>query len=64
MDSPYLLVVDSSPDQAQLIKSFLRNAGLAVRVLGADNVLGYIGQPILQVRIPGADHRQIGVEVL
>lgn len=41
MDSPYLLVVDSSPDQAQLIKSFLRNAGLAVRVANASNPSEY-----------------------
>ena len=41
MDSPYLLVVDSSPDQAQLIKSFLRNAGLAVRVANASSLSEY-----------------------
>ena len=38
MDSAYLLVIDSSPDNAQLINSFLRNAGLAVRVVSASNL--------------------------
>ena len=35
MDSIYLLVIDDSPDHAQVINSFLRNAGLAVRVVNA-----------------------------
>lgn len=35
MDSVYLLVIDDSPDHAQVINSFLRNAGLAVRVVNA-----------------------------
>jgi len=35
MDSTYLLVVDSSPNRAQGINSFLRNAGVAVRVINA-----------------------------
>ena len=38
MDSAYLLVIDSSPDHAQLVNSFLRNAGLAVRVVSASNL--------------------------
>lgn len=38
MDSTYLLVIDSSPDHAQVTNSFLRNAGLAVRVVSAANV--------------------------
>jgi diguanylate cyclase (GGDEF)-like protein len=38
MDSAYLLVIDSSPDHAQLINSFLRNAGLAVRVVSASTL--------------------------
>lgn len=37
MDSSYLLVIDSSPDNAQIINSFLRNAGMAVRVANASN---------------------------
>ena len=35
MDSNHLLVIDSSPDHAQIINSFLRNAGIAVRVVNA-----------------------------
>jgi diguanylate cyclase (GGDEF)-like protein len=35
MDSAYLLVIDDSPDHAQVINSFLRNAGVAVRVVSA-----------------------------
>ena len=35
MDSAYLLVIDNSPDHAQIINSFLRNAGIAVRVVNA-----------------------------
>jgi len=35
MDSAYLLVIGDSPDHAQVINSFLRNAGLAVRVVNA-----------------------------
>ena len=37
MDSSYLLVIDESPDHAQVIISFLRNAGMAVRVAKASN---------------------------
>jgi CheY-like chemotaxis protein len=37
MDSAYLLVIDNSPDHAQVTSSFLRNAGLAVRVVSASN---------------------------
>ncbi|MBT8069536.1 MAG: EAL domain-containing protein [Gammaproteobacteria bacterium] len=35
MDSAYLLVIDASPDHAQVLNSFLRNAGIAVRVVNA-----------------------------
>ena len=38
MDSAYLLVVDESPDHAQVINSFLRNAGLAVRVVSGSDI--------------------------
>jgi len=38
MDSAYLLVIDNSPDHAQLINSFLRNAGIAVRVINASGL--------------------------
>lgn len=38
MDSSYLLVIDSSPDHAQVINSFLRNAGMAVWVANASNL--------------------------
>ncbi len=38
MDSAYLLVIDNSPDHAQLINSFLRNAGIAVRVVNASGI--------------------------
>ncbi len=34
MDGAYLLVIDNSPDHVQVIKSTLRNAGLAVWVIG------------------------------
>lgn len=37
MDSAYLLVIDDSPDHAQVINSYLRNAGLAVRVVNASD---------------------------
>ena len=37
MDSTYLLVIDNSPDHAQVINSFLRNAGVAVRVVNASS---------------------------
>ena len=37
MDSTYLLVIDSSPNRAQGINSFLRNAGLAVRVINVSS---------------------------
>ena len=35
MHSAYLLVVDSSPDHAQVVNSFLRNSGVAVRIVSA-----------------------------
>jgi diguanylate cyclase (GGDEF)-like protein len=35
MLSAHLLVIDSSPDHAQVINSFLRNSGVAVRVVSA-----------------------------
>ncbi len=35
MRSAYLLVIDKSPDHAQVINSFLRNSGVAVRVVSA-----------------------------
>jgi len=35
MHSAYLLVIDKSPDHAQAINSFLRNSGVAVRVVSA-----------------------------
>lgn len=38
MDSAYLLIIDSSPDHAQVINSFLRNSGMAVSVV---NVSGF-----------------------
>ena len=38
MHSTYLLVIDDSPDHAQVINSFLRNAGVAVRVVNASNI--------------------------
>ena len=38
MHSAYLLVIDSSPDHAQVINSFLRNSGIAVRVVSASNM--------------------------
>jgi diguanylate cyclase (GGDEF)-like protein len=38
MDSAYLLVIDNSTDHAQVINSFLRNAGMAVRVVSASNL--------------------------
>jgi len=37
MDSTYLLIIDNSPDHAQVINSFLRNAGVAVRVVNASS---------------------------
>jgi diguanylate cyclase (GGDEF)-like protein len=37
MDSANLLIIDKSPDHAQLINSFLRNSGLAVQVISAAN---------------------------
>ena len=38
MHSAYLLVIDDSPDHAQVINSFLRNSGVAVRVVSASNM--------------------------
>jgi len=35
MSSNYLLVIDNSPDHAQAVNSFLRNSGVAVRVVSA-----------------------------
>ncbi len=35
MHSAYLLVIDNSPDHAQVINSFLRNSGVAVNVVSA-----------------------------
>ena len=39
MDSAYLLVIDDSPDHAQVLNSFLRNAGMAVTVVNATDFL-------------------------
>ena len=38
MDSAYLLIIDNSPDLAQMTNSFLRNAGMAIRVVSATNI--------------------------
>jgi len=38
MDSAYLLIIDDSPDLAQMTNSFLRNAGMAIRVVSAANI--------------------------
>ena len=38
MHSAYLLVIDNSPDHAQVINSFLRNSGIAVRVVSASGL--------------------------
>ncbi len=38
MHSAYLLVIDGSPDHAQVINSFLRNSGVAVRVVNANGM--------------------------
>jgi len=37
MDSTYLLIIDNSPDHAQVINSFLRNAGIVVRVINTSS---------------------------
>ncbi len=37
MDSANLLIIDKSPDHAQVINSYLRNSGLAVQVISASN---------------------------
>jgi len=37
MDSAYLLIIDNTPDLAQMTNSFLRNAGMAIRVVNATN---------------------------
>ena len=50
MDSTYLLVIDNSPDHAQVINSFLRNAGVAVRVVSASNLHDL--EQVLQEKIP------------
>jgi len=39
MHSNYLLVIDSSPDHAQVVNSFLRNSGMAVRVVSASGIV-------------------------
>lgn len=47
MDSAYLLVIDDAPDHAQVINSFLRNAGVAVRVVsatGTDELEGVLNE--------------------
>lgn len=38
MHSNYLLVIDNSPDHAQVVNSFLRNSGMAVRVISASGL--------------------------
>ena len=38
MHSAYLLVIDNSAEHAQVINSFLRNSGLAVRVVSASGL--------------------------
>ncbi|MGB7450640.1 MAG: hypothetical protein WBM36_00775, partial [Lysobacterales bacterium] len=38
MHSAYLLVIDNAPDHAQAINSFLRNSGVAVRVVSASGL--------------------------
>ncbi|MGA9572651.1 MAG: EAL domain-containing protein [Lysobacterales bacterium] len=38
MHSAYLLVIDDSPDHAQVVNSFLRNLGVAVRVVSASGL--------------------------
>ena len=38
MHSAYLLVIDNSPDHAQVINSFLRNSGVAVRVMSVSGL--------------------------
>ena len=38
MHSTYLLVIDNSPDHAQVINSYLRNSGIAVRVITASGL--------------------------
>ena len=40
MESAYLLIIDKNPDQAQVINSFLRNSGLSVQVINAENING------------------------
>ena len=50
MHSAYLLVIDNSPDHAQVINSFLRNSGVAVRVVSASG-LGEL-ETVLQEKTP------------
>ena len=50
MHSAYLLVIDDSPDHAQAINSFLRNSGVAVRVVSASG-LGEL-ETVLQEKTP------------
>jgi len=50
MHSAYLLVIDDSPDHAQAINSFLRNSGVAVRVVSAPG-LGEL-ETVLQEKTP------------
>ena len=38
MESAYLLIIDNAPDHAQVINSFLRNEGLAVRVISVSDL--------------------------
>ncbi len=38
MDSAHLLIIDNSPDHAQVVNSFLRNAGIAVNVVNVSNI--------------------------
>jgi diguanylate cyclase (GGDEF)-like protein len=37
MDSSYLLIIDNSPDNVQVVNSYLRNSGVAVRVISASS---------------------------
>ncbi len=50
MDSSYLLVIDNSAERIQAINSFLRNAGVVVRVINATNVSEL--ETILQEKSP------------
>ena len=50
MHSAYLLVIDDSPDHAQAINSFLRNSGVAVRVVSASGLSEL--ETVLQEKTP------------